>query len=179
MPKLYHEQTTSSDQNTILSTFFIGSHVEYWESSEPAKTENTDTTKICVVGETGISETHTGILRKIDEVISDPEMYDDGEAPPEQSIVRGVKRLLKNTKPYRGKITNRQLPDPIVRPYYGAVRVSWTTPRADVTLSYSDKKELRYIFHTSVVEGRSKNPGSTTVVTPSSLSKMLEWLISA
>jgi hypothetical protein len=127
-----------------------------------------------VTAETNKTETADSLIRKIEQVISDPEMYDQDEERPEISVVQGVQRIIKSARRFLGD--HRFPGGAIVRPFDGALRITWITESADVRLSYSKNESNRYIFHEQIVGGRSQNPELVSDVTPSSLAKWLEWL---
>lgn len=127
-----------------------------------------------VTAETKKTETADSLIRKIDRMISDPEMYDQGEERPEPSVVQGVKRIIKSTR--RFLVDHHFSGDAIVRPLDGTLRITWITESADVRLIYSKNESDRYIFHEQIIGGRSQNSELVPDVTPSSLAKWLEWL---
>lgn len=132
-----------------------------------------------LAGEVGVG-TYASIFEKIDDVVNDPEMYEEGEERPDSSVIKNVKHIIQGTRVYNNRIdridSSNQLPEPVVRPLDGALRVSWGTNKGDVTLVLSNRES--YIFNEELVNGEPRNADLTRRVTKSSLSKKLEWLIS-
>ena len=113
------------------------------------------------------------ILQKIDESVTDPEMYDDNEAHPTEDVVRGIKELVQATEAF---LLGERLPTVIVRPLDRSIRITWVKESGNVRLVYSEKPVDRYIFHEEVLGGRSYNSGVERDPTPRSLASWLKWL---
>ena len=121
------------------------------------------------------TETPRSINNKIDEVLNDPEMYDDGERRPDENVIRAVKDLIAKTKAQLG---GRRFPEVTVRPLDGTLRLTWTSESGNVRLVYSRNKNDRYIYHEKVGGGKAIDPGLVHDVSSSSLATWLKWLIS-
>lgn len=122
------------------------------------------------------TETADTINNKIDEVVNDAEMYEEGEERPEGSVIREVKELVEKTKKFH--VAGRRFPEVIVRPLDGKLRLTWQTPRASVTLVYSREPSGRYIYREAINGWRVTDSGITSDVSPLSLADHLKQLIS-
>jgi len=71
------------------------------------------------------------IIRKIDEVVVDDEMYDDEEPRPPQDVIRGVKKIISEASRF---LPWGRFPIALVRPFDGSIRITWATESGSVRL---------------------------------------------
>jgi hypothetical protein len=115
-------------------------------------------------------DTDESIIKKINGVLADGEMYDEGEPRPSQDVARRVKALLRRTK----FLVDLRFPVAEVRPFDGSIRITWTRFSKNVRLVCSDHDN--YIFHERVDDGRSFDYAIARSVDPPTLARWLNWL---
>jgi hypothetical protein len=116
-------------------------------------------------------DTAETIIRKIDEIVVDDEMYDDGEPRPPEDVIRRVKEIIRDAGRF---LPGQRFPIALVRPFDGSIRITWATESGSVRLVCADDA---YVFYEEVREGRSHNPGIDQNVTPESLAHRLFSLL--
>ena len=111
-------------------------------------------------------------VRKIDKVVNDEEMYDEGEARPATTVLEKVKELIRESQRFMILL---RFPIAEVRPFDGALRITWTTKAKNVRLVCSDS-ERDYIFCEKLRRGKLVDYGVHSDVNPRSLARWLNWL---
>jgi hypothetical protein len=120
---------------------------------------------------TPLPDTADSIIQRLDQVIGDEEMYEEGEARPPRALVERVKRILSGTKPLTEGVAFTRA---VVRPLDGSIRITWSLPTANIRLVISDRQS--YIFHETVRNGKSFEHDIERLVDSQALTKWLEWL---
>ena len=98
-------------------------------------------TAVCAVRSQGGAN---AIANSIDAIVSNPESYEQGEAPPSEGAVCAAVDLLQEAE-----VSGTHLPAASVSTYYGELNVTWQSENRLLRLiTYSDNREPVLYFCT-------------------------------
>jgi hypothetical protein len=112
------------------------------------------------------------LLRRIDAVSDDPELYEDGEPVPDPATKNIAKEMIRSIYP-SGYLVGAD-----VYAYYGAIHISWQTARKKVKLIVpASRRNVRpSIYHGQMQHGKVTKSATEADATSALLLRWLQWL---
>ncbi len=112
------------------------------------------------------------IVKKIDGLTDNPDLYEDGEQPPSPATKTDARNLIIGLHP-SGVLAGAD-----VYPYFGAIHINWETARKKVKLIVPPHGSGLHpsIYHGQMQGGKVTKSNMEGHVTSESLRLWLEWL---